>query len=145
MGFSGDIGAIERLGQRFAELATVPSRAAREASEDIQTLIDDEYSHGADPYGSAWAPLRPSTLATGRTPPPLTASSDMRDGTEVHPMSGAGIDVSIDEPYWVFHQTGTARMAARPILPDGTELPPSWVSAIAGACDAAVKRSLGAR
>ena len=132
---------IERM---LESLSEVPSRAAREASEEIESLIVEQFARGEDPYGEPWEELAESTRRRGRTNPPLTDTHDMVDGLEVKPTAGAGIAVTLDQPYSRFHQTGTKRMPARPILPTG-ELPEAWETAIAGAVVNAAARATGAR
>lgn len=141
-GFTGDTRALMNLSARLRELASVPSQAAKEASESISDLIQEEFDAGTDPYGKSWAPLRPATLKKGRHPPPLTDTHNMRDSIDVQPMRGAGIQITLDETPATFHQTGTVKMAKRPILPDGGRMPPTWVDAIADAVDEAVQRRM---
>ena len=143
-GFSGNARNLINLGNRLRELASVPSQAAKAASEDIADLIEGEFEAGNDPYGKPWAPLKPSTLKRGRRPPPLTDTRQLRESVDVKPMKGAGIQVTLDEVPGVFHQTGTKDMAKRAILPDGKKMPEPWTQAIADACDEAVQKQMGA-
>jgi phage gpG-like protein len=141
--FTGDLSGIQALQARLRELQQVPSQAASEASEEIQELIEAEFDSGHDPYGNPWVPLRPATLARGRRPPPLTDTGAMRDSVNVQPMAGAGIGITIGTEYAPYHQYGTSRMEARPMLPDGDEMPESWVEAVSTACDNAADRRMG--
>jgi hypothetical protein len=122
-----------QLGDRLADLQDVPARAARGAAARIGDLIEAEFDAGDDSYGDPWAALTATTLAKGRTPPPLTDTGAMRGGIEVKPTQGAGIEVTIptlERDYPKFHQTGTRAMERRAILPDGSELPEEWEEAI---------------
>jgi hypothetical protein len=141
-GFSGDMRGLLNLNARLRELASVPSQAAKEASTEIASLIQEEFDAGNDAYGKAWAPLRPATLKKGRHPPPLTDTHEMRESVEVKPMKGAGIQITLNETPAIFHQKGTRKMAKRPILPDGKDMPPKWEEAIHEATDAAVQRRM---
>ena len=141
--FSGDLSGILALSARMRELAGVPSQAAVEASEEIQDLIEAEFEAGNDPYGDPWAALRPSTLARGRRPPPLTDTSAMRDSVQVIPTAGAGIGIIIGTEYASYHQYGTSRMESRPMLPDRDTMPESWTVAVMDASDHAVERRMG--
>ena len=141
-GFSGDSRALLNLAARLRELASVPSQAAKDASESISDLIQTEFDAGTDPYGKSWAPLRPATLKKGRHPPPLTDTHEMRDSIDVQPMKGAGIQITMNETPAIFHQKGTVKMAKRPILPDGPRMPNTWVEAIAEATEDAVQRRM---
>jgi hypothetical protein len=141
---TGDFAGLGRLEANLLRLAEVPSQASKAASSEIQKLVEAEYDTGSDATGRAWAPLRPATLAKGRTPPPLTATHAMRDGTKVAPQAGAGIQITFDTDYAVFHHTGTEHMEARPVAPTGA-FPASWEEALEQACEAAVARRMGAK
>lgn len=132
MALTGDFSGMQRLEENLARLAEVPSRATAEAATEITKELKKEFAAGRDPYGKNWAALRPSTIKRGRKPPPLTASGALRDGTEAVPMRGAGIMITVGEPYGVFHQTGTKNMVARPILPSKS-FPKTWLKAITDA------------
>ncbi len=132
MALTGDFSGMQRLEEQLARLAQVPSRAAAEAATEITKELKKEFADGKDPYGKPWAPLKPSTIKSGRKPPPLTAGGTLRDGTEAKPMAGAGIQVTVGAPYGVFHQTGTSKMAARKILPEKS-FPKAWTTAIVNA------------
>ncbi len=119
-----------QLADRIGELASVPSRVAKDASKRIAKLIDDQFNDGVDPYGQPWAPLMPATIAKGRRPPPLTDTRELRDGVSVSPRRGSGIAIDIESDYGQFHQLGTDNMLARPILPAGSDLPEEWDDAI---------------
>lgn len=143
-------GSFAQLADILGELSTVPSRAAAEASGEINELIHQQFVQGADPYGRPWAPLAPATLAKGRAPPPLFDSGDMASETGARPAQGAGIELNVPAPGG-FHQFGSrnvpwnTRNPARPILPDGDELPEAWQAAIEKAVDNATARVMGGR
>ena len=126
----GNVRNLDQLGRNIGLLARIPSRMAPAVSHEIGKLIQSEFNAGVDPYGRPWAKLKPSTLARGRRPPPLTHTGKMRGGITVKPMAGAGIEITFasDVPA-IFHQYGTKRMAARPMLPRGV-LPATWNRAI---------------
>lgn len=127
----------------LGKLADVPSQIAKDASVGIADAIDAEFSAGLAPDGTPWTGLAESTMARGRSAPPLTDTHDMRDSVDVKPMRGAGISVTIDDPA-VHHQYGAPRahVPPRPILPSG-KLPDTWQRAIADAADSAFDRAAG--
>lgn len=130
MPLSGDFKELGQLGLNIERLARVPAQAARLAAPAIKWELELEFSRGRDPYGRPWAPLRPTTLARGRKPPPLTDTGKMRGGIEVKPMRGAGIAIAFDDEIpAIFHQRGTRKMAMRPILPTNT-FPAKWNDAL---------------
>jgi len=133
--------ALATITRALNELATVPSKAAPFAAEAIEQLIQKEFDDGANPYGAAWAPLAPATVARGRSAPPLTDTGELRN-VSVTAAQGAGIRIELGESYGAFHQVGTGRMPARPILPTGP-LPAEWSAAIDRAIEEAGAKILG--
>lgn len=135
-------GALEDMGglaDRLGELAQVPSRIARDVAADLNKLIAQEFTSGRDAYGQPWHPLKKRTLLK-HGPPPLTHTGEMRGGTFAKPGQGSGIVLEAPFPAGI-HQTGAGTpseqdpgeqwgMHARPIFPDGDELPKSWEAVI---------------
>lgn len=69
------------------------------------------------PDGSAWAPLKPSTLRTKRTRSILRETSTLINGIGASRASRTEVKVqSRGARYGIFQQTGTGKMAARPFL-----------------------------
>jgi hypothetical protein len=133
--WNGDISQMGHLADRIADLAEVPSRAAKRVSLELVALLQEEFDEGHDPYGTAWKPLVEATLAkrSQTSLPPLTDTAKMRASLRVRPMRGAGVAITIDHPA-APHQTGWAGPQgsgpARPILPARSELPADWIDAI---------------
>lgn len=146
--WNGDLSRMGDLADRVADLATVPSRAARAVAFEVEGFMQAEFDDGRDPYGDAWDPLAEATLDRGRTPPPLDDTGAMRSSLRVRPMRGAGISVTIDHPA-APHQTGwvgpQGEGPARPILPARGELPEAWQGAIEDAVTREARRSIGRR
>lgn len=129
MSVTGDFSGLEAMSEAFKRLSEVPSRAAKAVSADLSKFVEEEFDTGSDPYGRSWAALAERTLRKGRKPPPLTDTGAMRGSVEIRPAQGAGVQISIGEPYSVYHQQGTSRMPARKMLPEG-DLPPKWNNAV---------------
>lgn len=119
MPFTGNIGALSHLAELLDELAQVPSHASRKVAEEIPPLLQEEFSEGRDPYDSPWKPLAPSTLAKGRSAPPLTDTGKMRASARATAVSRTGVAVMIDAPAG-YHQT------ARHMVPVTQALPETW-------------------
>ena len=144
---TGDFSKLARLADDSAVLwAMVPEDAAKEAAESIELLIQEEFGTGTDPYGRAWEPLKRSRkrdwVSSLPSHTPLTKTGALRSSISVK-ASGNSIDVQMGEPYGYYHQTGTSRMPARPILPNEPALPATWQSAIAEACEHATNNRVG--
>lgn len=122
---SGDFAALAKLAATLDKLANkaLPEMALK-GSAVLNRVNEESYALGVDPDGRSWADLKDSTLAKGRTPPPLTASGKMRKKTQAVP-GVKGIQVKVPSPGG-FHQAGTKKMAARPIVPADDYLPPRW-------------------
>jgi hypothetical protein len=120
-----DFSKLDKLTATLRDLAHIPSQVSAEVSKELTKELQKEYTSGSDPYGKPWAPLKPSTLAKGRRPPPLTDTGRMKSGTVAFPLPGAGVAVVVGAEYGKYHQTGTSKMEARPILPD-KGMPPKW-------------------
>jgi hypothetical protein len=138
---SNAIAELDKLSETLADLATVPSRAARGAAEEINRLIGDQFATATDPYGGAWEALMDSTVRRkhGDTRI-LIRSGAMRDETYARPAGGAGLEV-VSVPYGSYHQTGTEHMARRAVLPDEGELPEAWEEAV----ERAIEKAFGGR
>ena len=109
----------------LADLASVPAQIAPRVAARISVDIQASFDAGTDPYGRAWAPLRPRTIAKGRHPPPLTDTSRGRSGIRVFAQSGAGVAMTSSVDYMGIHQDGRPGMAARKFFPEGV-LPRKW-------------------
>lgn len=107
---------VRRVGQ-------MPELVAERAAPKIADLLEQQAESGTDPYGVPWAPLRDGTRSY------LYDSGAMREGTDA---VSAGTQIIASSPTPAeFHQGGTRRMPARPVLPnDGSGLPLSWELAI---------------
>ena len=68
-----------------------------------------------DPTGKKWAPLRPSTLRYKKTRTILRETGAMAASIGFR-VAGNAVFVKPSVDYAIYHQTGTARMAARPFM-----------------------------
>lgn len=143
------IAELGRLQATLHELTLVPRKVAEIAAPKIDRLLRQQFRDGQDPYGKAWAPLKPATLAKGRTPPPLTDSTDLRDGTgaSVAPGNRAGIRLRVGARYGYFHQAGYrnartgGKVPARRILPQ-FGLPRAWSAILREAARKAFRQAV---
>lgn len=154
MRMRGDIRQMGALADRLDDLASVPSRASKAAAASLTELLAEQFEEGKDPYGDPWAALADRTLEK-HDEPSLQAEfggvpGPMASATVARARGGAGIALS--SPYAdrrtgtilaPIHQTGAAvpernwEMPARPIFPEGEELPEAWQDAIDDAVEAA--------
>lgn len=116
----------KQFSKALRSLVDVPSQIARPLADGIAKFIDEGFTAGTDPYGRAWAPLKPRTLAKGRHPPPLTETRALRESAQVKPTQGGGVSLVFTDWKAGLHQEGDPpRMAAREVVPVNT-LPAKW-------------------
>ena len=143
------IGALGTLERTLERLRDVPRRAADLAAPQIDAMIQEQFRAGVDPYGRPWAPLRPSTIARGRRPPPLTDTGSLRNGTRARPGRGgrAGVWIQLGAAYGYFAQVGftvgRTRVPPRRILPQ-FGMPKAWTFALRQSCSQAARTAVGA-
>jgi hypothetical protein len=123
------IAGLGSLGESGTEVVST------ELAPAVQELLDNQYSEGRGPDGKTWAPLK----ANGR-PSHLQDTTDMSANTRA--LRGVrGVDVRAPSPAG-FHQDGTSRMEARPLVPDGEMLPPEWEAALSETASAVIVQQL---
>jgi phage gpG-like protein len=110
-------------------------RAAATAIEAALTnLVDERFQDRAAPNGTPWAPRKPPTGSW----PILEKTGRMRRSFKVV-ATAAQVKVLNDTEYLKFHQTGTSKMVARPVLPTG-DMPPEWDRRVDAAVSNAIDR-----
>ena len=127
MPLKGDFSGLERAGDRVKGLGNVPRKMKTIARSRLKRVVAKEFRSGTDPYGSAWAPLSPSTRSKSGVP--LKGRGVMRRGLTVR-TEGSKIILTIPSPaQWL--QMGRANMPARQIFPARANgLPPAYVEAL---------------
>ena len=144
--------AIGQLKATIRRLAELPRRVAELAQEPLTRELQLEYRNGTDPYGTPWAPVTAKTLAKRRvkkSPPPLTDTAEMCDGTLVEIQRGnrAGLLLKTGAPYAYFHQVGfrvgRTIVPARRVLPQ-FGLPVGWKSILRDAARRAAREAVRA-
>ena len=150
MALTGNVDAFDGLIATAKRLRQVPAQASRAVAVGLHELIEDEFDAGTDPYGTAWEPLAPATVARGRHAPPLTDYGAMRESLNTFALVkggelSGGVGITIDQPASP-HQTGWSgpqgEGPARPILPDRGRLPATWDELIATSVSDAIKETL---
>jgi len=89
------------------------SKVTADSASNIEYHIVQEFASAADPFGSPWEGGM-HLIDTGSL-----VDSIQVTGTQ------EGFQVQLDDVYG-FHQSGTSKMPARPILPLDGEIPDSW-------------------
>ena len=119
-------GRLEAFAAALSGLAADAPRLLGEAvAEGGEAAITAEFAKEADPAGNPWAKRKPPTGSW----PILRKTGRMYGSATARPLPSAA-EFTVDTPA-EFHQHGTSRMVARPVLPQFmTDL---WREAIAEA------------
>lgn len=118
--FRGDFGKIGEWAKRFSHAAVEQAKRAiaeRVAAEAL-VLVEEGFQKEQAPNGARWAPLK---YRVGKI---LTKTGKLR-GSFKSSTAGRQIRITSRVKYAGFHQSGTSRMVARPMLPGGS-LPRRW-------------------
>lgn len=131
-------GGLDRFAAALDSLATdAPRLLGEAAAEGGEAALASEFAAQKGPEGSPWAKRVPPTGSW----PILRKTGRMFGSRTADPGQSEAV-FSMASPA-EFHQHGTRRMVARPILPS-RELPPLWREAIAKAVRARIADRLGA-
>ena len=116
----GVLGALAAMTDQLRDMSPVMKAIGRKLESNVNVRFDTKTA----PDGSAWAPWAESTAAaraeegrgtlleyTGRMRDSLTSNADAKS-----------LEVGFGVPYAVYHEVGTSRMPARPVLFDGNTL-----------------------
>lgn len=135
---SGDV-VSGNITAALGRLLEVPSRAVKAAAPLIEARWKADWRAGKDPHGRKWKPLAPLTVRKrGSSRPILIHTGAMIGAAAVKAARGSGLVLLVSTPYSAFHQTGTANMPARPIVPY-MGIPSSWAAILRKVVAEAVK------
>lgn len=126
------------LPRRLRELkrGDVRRAASKAIVSAVEDLIQNQFDERRAPDGASWAPRKPPT----GTWPLLEKTGKMRRGFKVVATS-AQLQIHNSQEYLKYHQNGTAKMQARPVLP-GSGLTPSWQEYIDVSVASALEKAL---
>ena len=134
MALTGDFSRLRLMRDRLEMLAKggFAKQAATAFANETQQQLVDGFAQKRDPYGRRWAPRKSApdwaVRAFGLTNHPLMDKSGKLFDTAKSKAVGLKIRVTL-QPYARFHQSGTSKMVARKIVPDGMSLGPIWGAA----------------
>jgi hypothetical protein len=124
MGFSGNIGELDRIASDIRRKGNSARQIAKAAAEALRPEQQAQIAALRTPYGEPWAPL-----VDGGTADPGIGSRVTLGAV------GTQIRTAADG-YANFHQSGTRKMVSRELIPTESQgIPPSWSKAIDAAAD----------
>jgi phage gpG-like protein len=123
-------GDFDRLGSLIAQVRTIASpqfhaKLRASLAYAAEQEIVQGFDRSADPYGNRWAPLKAERgrRAGGQ---PLVDTGKLRSSYEAR-QTGTGFEVRSRAGYAGYHQYGTKRIPARPMVPNRRDdLGPYW-------------------
>jgi len=110
---------LRELRSKLSETRPLLQSISKNLAEETLELVRQGFENEADPYGGAWEPLKSREGAI------LQDTGRLRNSWHTVTTSDRGFVVGPAVDYAVFHQTGTSRMPARPMVPDDG-LPDEW-------------------
>lgn len=122
---TGQFSKLAAFGRKLADAPRLLGVISRNLAEESLTLAALGYRAARDPYGAAWAPRK--SPGGGRAL--LVRTGAMRNSAAVLSATIRFFVIAYVMAYAIFHQRGTRKMARRSVLPRGSQLPGSWVSA----------------
>jgi hypothetical protein len=136
--FSGDMGKIARWSSAISKLDSLGFRfqVADTLSDVSLGLVAEGFARETDPFGRRWAPKK---RPDGRRI--LRGETNRLVQFRKAFVNQHGYRIESRAPYGHYHQTGTSRMVARKMTPDG-RLPPRWASELRSAAIAMTHRLL---
>lgn len=140
--FEGNFRSLSGLSRVLAKLGSGDFK--RDLLSEMATvavaMAQEEFMTSRDPYGSAWAPLkRPRRGGLGAGPLLATGKTKGRIRSRLF---ADGFFLVSPTPQSVYHQGGTRRMVARPILPDARGIPSDWLNLFDRIASNAIDRAL---
>ena len=138
MAVTGDFAKLQKTIDGLLDMAesSALTELNRALAEQYVDLIREGFSNEQDPSGKAWAPLK---RRSGKI---LQDTGRLRSGFAVKAVTARGFSVTASVSYSTYHQSGTSRMPARQMVPEG-ELPPAWEKALAETIEDFAKAKLG--
>ena len=135
---TGDLAKIDAWRKRFGEaaVAKVKRTILENVAEEALELIAEGFSKEQAPNGAPWAPLK---QRRGKI---LQDTGRMRASFHRKTIGGDRVTIGPAVKYAAFHQSGTVRMVARPMVPDGG-LPAKWQARLNEAAEDVLKDMFG--
>lgn len=135
MTLKGSFSKLAKLREGLARVQGYGVDAVAEAgANELARTVDKQFEQGGGPDGKRWA-----KLASGEASH-LQDTKEMRETvTVVHAVKAISGRISGKRGQARFHQSGTAKMPARPLVPEENPLPQRWAKPLAKAASKTLK------
>lgn len=119
---SGDLHKLREWQKRFGAAAVAKAKQTilENVAEEALALVAEGFSKEQAPSGARWAPLK---VRRGKI---LQDTGRLRASFHRKTIAGNRVTIGPGVAYARYHQTGTSRMPARPMVPEGGNLPAKW-------------------
>jgi phage gpG-like protein len=116
--------SVDEALEGFQESLADQQPALAAIADDFREMIAEQFASQGGAEGTPWAPLAPSTLRRRRASPSILYATGalLRSLTEpgaaghVAELEDQSLTLGTRLPYALYHQTGTRRLPARPII-----------------------------
>lgn len=126
MGFSilGDFAKLREWQDKTKDSSKLLRTLTKNVGETLVSLVRDGFEGEHDPYGSPWEALKERS---GRI---LQDTGRLRNSWHQSGATNDSVTVSASADYAGYHQNGTSKMPARPMVPREGALPPKWADEV---------------
>ena len=139
--FEGSLNSenVDRALENFQASLADNSEALAAVADDLRRMIAEQFATEGAAAGTPWAPLAPSTLRKSRrtrsgilnlTGALLGSLTDPGAPGHVEQIDSGQLLFGSGLPYAGFHQTGTRRMPARPIIVLAGDATARWLEIV---------------
>jgi phage gpG-like protein len=116
--------SVERMLAAFQDALADNTPALAQIADDFREMMARQFASQGSAEGTPWAPLAPSTLRRRRASPSILYATGalLRSLTEpgaaghVEALEDQSLTLGSGLPYALYHQTGTRRLPARPLI-----------------------------
>ena len=120
-----DFDSLRNALRRASRKLSDPRDLMQDAAQFAVERLEETYTAENDPYGVPWAPLAPSTLRQKAGSAILIEKGSLNASLGYNLLGSQAAEIGYVDYKAKWHQDGTSKMPARPIVPDDG-LPSEW-------------------
>jgi phage gpG-like protein len=135
--------AVDKTLENFQAALADEAPALQAIADDFREMIAQQFSSEGRAEGTPWPPLAPATLRRKRAGAPilfrtgalLESLRGPSGANHVEEIDASSLTLGSRLPYAMFHQLGTQRMPARPIIVLSGERSERWLEIVQSAIE----------